>query len=143
MDTKENISKVELDINATPERVWRGLTTPTDVKQYMMGADLRTDWKVGGPVVWSGEFKGKKFEDKGKVLRFDKAEHLAYTHISPSSGEADKPENYREVHIKLSKKGDKTHLVLTQDNNPSAEAKKESEKNWKMMMEGLKKVAEE
>jgi len=142
METKKYTSKVQLDIDASPERIWRALTSPKDVKQYMMGAELETDWKVGGPVVWRGEFKGKKFEDKGTVLHFDKPEHLAYTHISKSSGEKDEPENCREIHIRLSMKEDRTHVVLTQDNNPSAEAKRESEKNWKMMMAGLKKIAE-
>jgi len=142
MATKTNYRKVELDINASPESVWKALTSPKDVKQYMMGAELGTDRKVGGPVVWRGAFKGKKFEDKGEVLHVDKPEHLAYTHFSPSSGEKDDPENYREVHIRLSKEDDKTHLVLTQDNNASAEAKKGSEKNWKMMLQGLKKIAD-
>ncbi|HQV76107.1 MAG TPA: SRPBCC family protein [Flavobacteriales bacterium] len=142
MDSSKYTSKVQLDIDASPESVWRALTSPKAVKQYMMGAELETEWMVGGPVAWRGEFKGKKFEDKGMVLHYDKPEHLAYTHISPSSGEKDEPENYREIHIRLSKKEDRTHVVLTQDNNPSAEAKKESEKNWKMMMAGLKKIAE-
>ncbi|MBK9761837.1 MAG: SRPBCC domain-containing protein [Flavobacteriales bacterium] len=142
MDSSKYTSKVQLDIDASPESVWRALTSPKAVKQYMMGAELETDWMVGGPVAWRGEFKGKKFEDKGMVLHYDKPEHLAYTHIIPSSGEKDEPENYREFHIRLSKKEDRTRLVLTQDNNPSAEAKRESETNWKMMMAGLKKIAE-
>jgi len=142
MATKNTISKVELDINASPETIWRALTSPKDVKQYMMGAELETDRIVGSPVVWRGEFNGKNFEDKGKVLHYDKPEHLAYTHIRTSSGEKDEPENYREVHIRLSKKEDRTHVVLTQDNNPSVEVKKDSEKNWKIMMQGLKKIAE-
>ncbi len=142
MAKTNNDSKVELDIDASPETVWRVLTLPKDVRQYMMGAELETDWKVGSPIVWRGEFKGKKFEDKGEVLHYEKPKHLAYTHISPSSGETDEPENNREVHIRLTQNGDKTHVHLTQNNNASNEAKQESEKNWKAMMKGLKKLAE-
>lgn len=142
MATNNNDSKVEVDINASPDRVWKGLTEPADVKQYMMGAELKTDWKVGSPIVWRGEFKGKKFEDAGKVLAYNEPTHLGYTHISPASGEKDKASDKREVHIRLSEKKGGTHLELTQNNNASMEAKQESEKNWKMMLDGLKKVSE-
>ena len=135
--------KVELDINASPEKVWEGLTKPEAVKQYMMGAKLDTDWKEGSPITWKGEYKGKPFEDKGQVLHARKPEHLAYSHISPGSGEADKPENQHNVDIRLARAGKGTRLTLTQDNNPTEEAKAESEKNWKMMLEGLKKVVEQ
>ncbi|MGB3527399.1 MAG: SRPBCC domain-containing protein [Flavobacteriales bacterium] len=142
MAKKSYRSRVRLDIAASPERIWRALTNPQDVKQYMMGAELETDWQVGSPVVWRGEYKGKQFEDRGTVLRYDKPEHLAYTHFSPSSGEEDKEEQHREIHIRLSKAGDKTRLILTQDNNLSPEAKEESEANWKVMMKGLRRLAE-
>lgn len=135
-------SVVELDINASPEKVWNGLTDPKAVKQYMMGAKLETDWKEGSPISWKGEFNGRPFEDKGKVLRVVKGQRLAYSHISPGSGEEDKAENYRMVDIQLFPRSHGTHLTLTQDNNPSEKARTESEKNWKMMLEGLKKVVE-
>ena len=141
MKDEDITSVVELHINASPEQVWKGLTDPKVVKQYMMGAKLETDWKEGSPISWKGEFKGKPFEDKGKVLRVIKGQRLAYSHVSPAS-EADKAENYRMVDIQLFARNTGTHLTLTQDNNPSEAAKVESEKNWKMMMEGLKKVVE-
>lgn len=142
MERKTYTSKVTMDINASPETIWRALTSPNEVKQYRMGAQLETDWKVGGPIVWRGVFKGKQFEDRGKVLHFDKPEHLAYTHINPSASELDETENCRKIHIRLSKKEDKTNLVLTQDNNPTLEAKRETEKNWRLILHGLKRIAE-
>ena len=142
MKTQENTATVELDINASPEKVWNGLTDPRAVKEYMMGAKVETDWKEGSPISWKGEFKGKAFEDKGKVLRVIKGERLAYSHISPGPGMEDKAENYRMVDIQLFPRNHGTHLKLSQDNNASDEARSESERNWKMMMEGLKKVVE-
>lgn len=142
MKNAENKARVELDIDATPEKVWDGLTKPDAVKQYMMGAKLETDWKVGSAITWKGEYKGKSFEDKGKVLKVDKPKHLAYTHSSPGSDTANAEENYRTISIHLAPQGNGTRLTLTQDNNPNENAKKESEKTWKMMLEGLKKVAE-
>ena len=142
MKNAENTAQVELDINASPQKVWEGLTKPAAVKQYMMGAELKTDWEVGSAITWTGEYKGKPFQDKGTVLQADKPKHLAYTHSSPGPGKADAPENYRHIDIHLAPKGKGTRLTLTQDNNPNEEARKESEKTWMTMMEGLKKVAE-
>ena len=142
MKDEDITSVVELDINASPEEVWNGLTDPKAVKQYMMGAKLETDWKEGSPISWKGEFKGKAFEDKGKVLRVVKGERIGYPHISHGKGTADKPEHYRMVDIQLFPRNHGTHLTLTQDNNPSEKARSESEKNWKMMLEGLKKIVE-
>jgi len=36
----------------------------------------------------------------------------------------------------------RTKLVLTQDKNPTEEAREHSEENWRMMFAGLKKVLE-
>ena len=142
MNTKEHIAKAETAINASPEEVWEGLTSPAAIKQYMMGAEVETDWKEGSAITWKGEFKGTSYEDKGTVLRANRPEHLAYSHFSPSSGKEDIPEHYHTVDIRLARTDKGTQVTLTQDNNPSEEAKGESEKNWKMMMDGLRKAVE-
>ena len=80
---------VSIDINAPPGKVWSALTEPAQVRKYMMGATLKTDWQVGHPITWSGEARGKAYEDKGKVLAVDPPEHLSVTHWSPLSGLAD------------------------------------------------------
>jgi hypothetical protein len=46
------------------------------------------------------------------------------------------------VTIQLSAEGKGTRVSLTQDNNLNEEARSHSEKNWGMMLEGLKKVVE-
>ena len=67
---------------------------------------------------------------------------LQYTHFSPLAGLPDKPENYHTVSIQLSTEGEQTRVSLTQDNNPDEEARAHSEKNWGMMLGGLKKFVE-
>ncbi len=141
MKSAENKAQVELDINASPEKVWDGLTKPSAVKEYMMGAELKTDWKVGSSITWKGEYKGKPFEDKGEVLKNEKPKHLVYTHSSPGA-EANAKKTFRTIDIGLTPKGNGTRLTLTQDSVPDEAAKKESEKTWMMMLEGLKKVVE-
>lgn len=44
-----------IQIDSPREAVWCVLTQPEYVKQYLYGADLVTEWRVGGPVVFRGE----------------------------------------------------------------------------------------
>ena len=101
-----------------------------------------SDFKEGGPILFKGEWQGKAYEDKGVILKMKPQQMLRYTHFSPLSGLPDKPENYHTVTIDLGKQGNQTLVTLTQDNNPTEEAKKHSEKNWAMMLDGLKKLLE-
>ena len=136
------IAKANVTIDAPPNEVWSALVNPASIKQYMFGADVRTDWKEGSPITWSGEWQGKRFQDKGKILQLKPGRVMQYTHFSPLAGLADTPENYHTVTIELADVGGKTKVTLTQDNNSTEDARKDSEKNWNMMLQGLKKVVE-
>ena len=130
-------------IDAPRAKVWDALTNPTTVKEYMHGTNLSTDWKVGSPIAWKGEWKGQSYVDKGTVLAFEPERHLAYTHWSPMGGSEDKPENYHTVMYELVEDGGRTTLTLTQDNNATQdEADKMAKDNWGPMLEGLKATAE-
>jgi len=139
---QDRIAKATVTIEAPVAKVWDGLVSPAVIKQYMAGATVVTDWQEGSPIVWKGEWKGKPFEDKGRILEIEPERHLKYSHYSPLSGEPDKPESYHTVTIDLSKRQDGVYVALTQDHNGSDEAVAHSEKNWKMMLEGLKKAVE-
>lgn len=140
--TQDVIARATITIDASRAEVWKALLSPAAIKQYMFGADVRTDWKEGSPITWSGEWKGKKFEDKGKLLQVKPERRLQYSHFSPLSGRPDTPENYHTVTMELSDVGGKTLVTLIQDNASTDEARKEAEKNWNMMLQGLKKVVE-
>jgi uncharacterized protein YndB with AHSA1/START domain len=129
-------------IEAPRERVWQALVDPAAIKQYMFGADVASDWRVGGSIVWKGEWKGKDYEDKGEILRFEPGQRLEYSHWSPLSGEPDEPANYHTVTIELTGEGDRTRVILAQDNNANENARAHSEQNWAAMLGGLKKYVE-
>ena len=130
-------------IDAPRAEVWDALTKPEKVKQYMHGTNMSTDWKEGSPISWKGEWKGKSYEDKGKVLEVEPQKRLSYTHWSPLGGSEDKPENYHTVTYELKGEGGRTTLTLKQDNNPTqAEADKMAEDNWGPVLKGLKQTAE-
>jgi len=138
----DHIATVETDVAAPPERVWSALTDPAQVREYMFGAEVVTDWVVGGPIVWRGEYEGRAYEDKGQVVAYEPPQLLRVTHYSPLTGQPDVPENYHTVTYRLEPSGDETHVVLTQDNNPSAAAAEHSRDNWSMMLRGLKEFVE-
>jgi uncharacterized protein YndB with AHSA1/START domain len=140
--TQDLIARATITIDARRAEVWKALVTPAAITQYMFGADVRTDWKEGSPITWSGEWKGTKFEDKGKLLQVKPERRLQYSHFSPLSGLPDTPENYHTVTTELADVGGKTLVTLIQDNSSTEEARKESEKNWNMMLQGLKKYLE-
>ena len=139
----DRIAKADITIGVPRERVWKALVTPAEIKKYMFGSEVTSDWKPGSPIRWKGEWQGKHYEDKGKVLQVKPGRLLQYTHFSPLAGLPDKAENYHTVTIELSDAGPATRLVLTQDNNPTDQAREHSEKNWTMMLQGLKKVLED
>jgi uncharacterized protein YndB with AHSA1/START domain len=137
------VAEKSVSINASTDAVWQALTDPEKVKEYMHGTKMETDWKVGSPIFWRGEWKGNAYEDKGTVLAFEPQTLLRMTHWSPMGGSEDKPENYHVVTYELAGDGAITELTLKQDNNASKEeADQMAENNWGPVLDGLKKVAE-
>jgi uncharacterized protein YndB with AHSA1/START domain len=108
----------------------------------MFGTNVVSDWKEGSPIVWKGEWQGKKYEDKGVILKLEPEHLIQYSHFSPLSGKPDLAENYHTVTIELSGDKAQTHISLSQDNNPTEQARKHSEKNWVMMLASLKELLE-
>jgi uncharacterized protein YndB with AHSA1/START domain len=95
------IAKTSIRINATSEIVWTALVTPDSIKQYMFGTNVVSNWHEGDPIVWKGEWQGKAYEDKGKILQIKPEKILQYSHYSPLSGLPDVPNNYHTVSIEL------------------------------------------
>jgi uncharacterized protein YndB with AHSA1/START domain len=129
-------------IDAPVSKVWQALVNPEIIKQYLFNTDVISDWNVGSPIIYRGEWEGKPFEDKGKILEIEPGKTLRSTHWSPLSGVPDAPENYHTVTYTLTEQGDSTEVTITQDNNASEEEKAHSEKNWRTVLEGMKKLLE-
>jgi uncharacterized protein YndB with AHSA1/START domain len=135
-------AKATTTINAPASKVWEAITNPDLIKQYLFGTDVVSDWNVGSPITYRGEWQGKPFEDKGKILEISPGRSLVSTHWSPLSGVADSPENYHTVSYLLSEHDGKTDVTITQDNNASEEEKSHSEQNWRQVLDGMKKLLE-
>jgi len=136
-------AKKSVLINAPAESVWKALTDPALIKRYLFGTQTITDWKIGSSITWKGEWQGKNYEDKGKVVAASPPKLLRYTYWSSMSGKDDKPENYANVSFELSEENGHTRVSLTQDGNDTEESKKHAEENWTIVLADLKKVVEE
>ena len=143
MITINHVARAETTICVSADKVWKALTDPDLIKRYMFGATVTSDWEEGSKITWEGEWQGKHYKDKGKILELIPRKRLQYSHFSPLDGSDDVPENYHIVTIDLVQKEDHTLVSLKQDNNHTEEAKQHSEKNWRMMLDSLKKLLEE
>lgn len=139
----ENLTlKTTVTFKAPIAEVWKGLTDPAIVKQYFFGTNLASDWKVGSPITFSGEWEGHKYEVGGVILDIDSPRFLKYTYWSSMSGTENKPENYNNITYGLNEAAGMTTLIITQEGVKTQEALEHSEQNWQSVFEGLKKIIE-
>jgi uncharacterized protein YndB with AHSA1/START domain len=136
-------AKSSVAINAPTGKVWEALTTPSIIKKWFLGVNTMTDWKVGSPIVHTGEWQGKPYEDKGEIVKFEPRKKLVHTHWSPLSGLPDERENYQEVSWDLKEHDGKTDLTVSENNVSSEKAKAVSEKTWGMVLNNLKELVEQ
>ncbi len=141
---KTNITgKVSIHIDASPAEVWKALISPDLIKKYFFGTTAISDWKVGSPIVFKGEWEGKEYQDKGTILEINPNKTFKYNYWGSLSGITDKPENYVDITYELDEQIDhSTILTITQENIPDEKMKAHSEENWNKVLSGLKKLLE-
>lgn len=138
----ELLARVTTKIHAPVQSVWEALVSPRALKAYLFGAEVTSDWREGRPITWRGEWLGKPYEDRGVILQVTPRQRLRFSHYSPRSGQPDVPGSYHTVTIELAPETDGTHVVATQDDNETDEARSQAEKQWGAMLASLKKYLE-
>lgn len=136
-------AKQSITIAAPRSKVWEALTKPELVKKYFFGTTVESTWKNGDPIRFTGEWEGKKYEDKGKILDIEKDKLLKYSYFSSWSGKPDVPENYHNVTYTLNDIPGGTEFVVEQEGLETEDAAEHTEKNWASIMEDLRKLLEE
>ncbi|MCA2211031.1 SRPBCC domain-containing protein [Nocardia rosealba] len=137
------VATVRTDVDASPQRVWEVLTDPAQIRKFMFGAEVRTDWQPGSSITWTGEFQGRAYEDRGEILAAEPGRLLRMTHYSPLSGQPDIPANYHTLTYELTGDDTTTHLSLSQDNNATEADAEHSRQMWTAHVDGIKAAAEE
>lgn len=133
---------VSQPLKASRSKVWDALTNPAVIKKYMFDTDTQSTWKVGGPITFTGIWEGKPYVDKGTILQIEKEKILKYNYWSSFSGTEDVTSNYANIVYRLEEQPGHILLTITHDGIKSDEARKHSEKNWKMVLNTIKELLE-
>jgi uncharacterized protein YndB with AHSA1/START domain len=135
-------STASLDIRAPLSSVWDAITKPEIVKQYFFGTNLVTDWKVGSPLFFRGEWQGKTYEDRGTVLSFQPMKSLSYNYWSSFSGLEDDLALRQIIQFDLDSVDDGVRLTIRQSNVDTQARADHSATNWRSVLEALKQLLE-
>lgn len=136
------IAKASTNISAPASRVWDALTNPDVIRQYFFGTQAVSDWKEGSSLEFKGEWEGKKYVDKGVILKSEPEKLFQYTYLSSFSDLPDLPENYANITYELYEENGETELTVKQENVASEEVRKHSEENWATVLKNLKDLLE-
>ena len=136
-------AKASININVPVSKVWKALTDPAMIKEYLFGTNTITDWKKGSSITYSGEWEGKSYEDKGVIIDIVPEKLLHTSYYSSMSGKEDKPENYANIIYKVSPDDGHSLITIMQDNIDDEKQQQHTTENWGKVLEGMKKLLEE
>jgi uncharacterized protein YndB with AHSA1/START domain len=130
-------------IKANADKVWETMTTPEKIKIYLFGTETITDWKVGSPIIFQGEYDGHQYKDKGNVLENIPKKLLKYAYWSGFSGLEDIPDNYSVITYKIEESSNNSVIFSwTQEGFANEEGQQHSESGLYAMLEQIKEIAE-
>ncbi len=131
-------------INSDPVDVWRALTEPQLMKQWMFESELEiiTDWKIGSPIIIKGSLEFSDFENKGILLKYEPKRILQYSHLSSLSALPDQLENYSIIEFRLTPENGQTNLTLTLSNFPTKAIYHHFSFYWIITLDILRKFCE-
>jgi uncharacterized protein YndB with AHSA1/START domain len=132
---------VSILIQASIEDIWDALVNPVTVKKYFFNTDMETDWVVGNPIYFRGEWEGKPYEDKGVVVSYIPMQSLSYTHKSSVENKPDVPENYNLVTYTVMQKDAGVELSISQTAQ-NEDSVAHSEVMWNTLLGEIKKLLE-
>ncbi|GAB4051251.1 SRPBCC family protein [Spirosoma litoris] len=141
-----NLITHTVTINAPASTVWRHLTVPDLMKQWMldtdMAIDIITDWGAGSPIRMKGSMHGIEVENTGTILTNIPNKTLQYTHLSSLSHLPDTPENQCVLTFALTPIERLTQLTLTITNFPTDTIFRHLDFYWRTALDLLKEAVE-
>lgn len=134
--------KRSVNINASVDKVWEAMTTPSIIAQYLYGTKTITDWKVGSDIIFQGEYEGQTYKDGGLIKAFDAPNLLTYSYWTSFSGLEQTPENSSEVSCIIEKENDGAKLTWHQKGYPDESRRKHSEDGMDEFLNSIKAIVE-
>ena len=137
------VVEVDTTIAAPPAKVWKAMQQGA----MFPGTTIETDWKIGHPITFKGEWEGRSFTDRGEIQSLAEPTELSFTHWSDNAKTGKRPPSWHVVNYRLEPSGSGTRVTLSQFNEGEKQdvddkTKSEFRKNWEMMLDGLKQAAE-
>jgi len=131
-----------ITIHTTKEKLWKALVTPEMIERYLMGARVSSDWKVGGEIVYQGEFNGVQFRDEGIIDIMDVEKEFKYSYWSANHGTTKSKENFVSISYKIEMIGHEVNLAVNQTNYKSKQLADGMNQIWDLILGNLKKFLE-
>jgi uncharacterized protein YndB with AHSA1/START domain len=133
-----------IEISASINNVWRALTEPDLIAQWMGGARVEAKWELGGDITFTGEMPNfnKTYRDRGTVLTIEREKLLKYSHWSEISRLPDAPENRTVITFSLEWTGAATRLTVRHERFHSEAAYKHANFFWGFALTDVKNLLE-
>ena len=140
-----------ITIDASRSRVWDALINPEQTRKYMFGCETVSDWKIGSPLLWKGNYEGQDMVFvKGNIVAIQPEKLLSYTTIDPNNTAVpDIPENYLTVTYELKEENGQTELTVSQgDYSKVADGERRYNDTiegggWQSILDSIKALLEE
>ena len=142
---QELIVVKSVEILASPNHVWRGLTEPDKITQWMAGARVESKWEIGSDITFSGTMPNfnRPYKDRGKVLAIEPEKLLRYSHWSEITRLPDLPQNRTITTFVLEGMGESTRLTVHHENFHSEVEYKHANFFWPVALHLLKNLLED
>jgi hypothetical protein len=112
------------------------------IKKYFFGVTATGEFKEGNVIHYEGEWQGRKYTGKGKILKIQPLKMLRHTYWSDLSGHADQPQNYHIITYDLKEMDGGTEVTLTEENLATDEMSEQSSKLWDLVFDNLVELVE-
>jgi uncharacterized protein YndB with AHSA1/START domain len=132
----------EIYIRTTPQKLWDAITKPEFTRQYFYGSSVKSDWKIGSPVMHADE-EGKAMLE-GSVLEADPPRRLVTT-FAARFNHSDESQKDRPSRVtwEIEPRGEVCKLTLVHDNFDAETATYKSVgPGWNPVLSGLKTLLE-
>jgi len=129
-------------IRTTPEKLWEALTSSDFTRQYWMGTDVESDWKVGSAVKL---LRHGNVIVSGKVLAAEKPKVLSYSwnHLKDEETRAEKLSRVTFLLERFEPNPAVVKLTVTHDEFPeNSKVFPGINEGWPMVLGSLKTLLE-